>query len=516
MAIPPNMGRPLHVTRSGAGSRAGILEKLPCEVVYCGREVCGDLEQVEAREFLVTNGMGGYASLTAGCSLTRSYHGLLIAALRPPLDRTLLLSKLEETAVYLGRTYHLGMQRHKPEAVSSPYSGVGGGAGARAGIVDVDSAAARTLPTTSGDIVRPCGHLYLDSVRLEGTVPVFTYALADALLEKRVWMKQGANTVFVAYYLRRASDVVELSLDALVNHRDHHRRTSATAPAFDHSSMLEDRCTVRVSFSTEHEVRTTLSMRLERGRVKPKSSWKPDLVLNRERCRGLPHTDAALHAATFGVDLVPGERATFVATSDSLEEVRDCETELARQHEHEVELLARYDDAQLLAREMRRYVTKTLHRSVPCVDQWPRSGGATNGRRLSIGGRAPEADMSDAVRQLVLAADQYIIARMGLHSIVAGYHWFTDWARDTMVSLPGLTIVTGRFDLARSIILMFARYASKGMLPNRFPDDGTPPTDSEYNNVDGTLWYCTFHTTPHRIPRHLTQHRYAHYLTSNC
>ncbi len=90
------------------------------------------------------------------------------------------------------------------------------------------------------------------------------------------------------------------------------------------------------------------------------------------------------------------------------------------------------------------------------------------------------------VRTLMRAAGQFIVERGDLKTIIAGYHWFADWGRDTMIALPGLTLVTGWTGIARSILLAFARSASEGMLPNRFPDAGEPP---EYNTVDATLWF---------------------------
>src|SRR5262249_3258410 len=89
------------------------------------------------------------------------------------------------------------------------------------------------------------------------------------------------------------------------------------------------------------------------------------------------------------------------------------------------------------------------------------------------------------VKQLAVAADQFIAQRGDLNSVIAGYHWFADWGRDTMIALPGLTLVTGRFDVARNILRSFAASADRGMLPNRFPDAGEAP---EYNTVDATLW----------------------------
>ncbi|MBC7911654.1 MAG: glycogen debranching protein, partial [Pyrinomonadaceae bacterium] len=90
------------------------------------------------------------------------------------------------------------------------------------------------------------------------------------------------------------------------------------------------------------------------------------------------------------------------------------------------------------------------------------------------------------VRELTLAADQFIVARGSQKTVIAGYHWFSDWGRDTMIALPGLALVTGRAEVARSILLEFARHVDKGMLPNRFPDAGVEP---EYNTVDATLWF---------------------------
>jgi predicted glycogen debranching enzyme len=105
-------------------------------------------------------------------------------------------------------------------------------------------------------------------------------------------------------------------------------------------------------------------------------------------------------------------------------------------------------------------------------------------RRRQIAERAPVKD--DFITSLTAAADQYIVSRGVQKSVIAGYHWFSDWGRDTMIALPGLTLPTGRFDIARSILRTFAQHVDQGMLPNRFPDAGETP---EYNTVDATLWF---------------------------
>ena len=148
-----------------------------------GREICGDLSAAESREWLVTNGLGGFASGTVGGQLTRRYHGLLIAALHPPLGRTLLVPKFDEVVEYDGRPYPMATNRW------------------RSGVIE------------------PQGYRRIEEFRLEGMSPVWTYACGDALVSKTVWMEYGANTTYVRYRLERASRSVRLPIKALVNEK---------------------------------------------------------------------------------------------------------------------------------------------------------------------------------------------------------------------------------------------------------------------------------------------------------
>src|SRR5438876_6593019 len=159
--------------------------------VQFGREICGDLVAAESREWLVTNGIGGYASGTVAGSQTRRYHGVLIAALQPPVGRTQLVSNIDEIVHYAGSDFFLATHRWASGAV------------------------------------HPQGFLFLEDFHLAGSTPVWTYALADALLEKRVWMCQGENTTYIQYTLVRGSSALEMELKALVNYRDFHSLTQA-------------------------------------------------------------------------------------------------------------------------------------------------------------------------------------------------------------------------------------------------------------------------------------------------
>jgi len=159
-----------------------------------GRAVCGNLAVGMRREWLVTNGLGGYASGTIVGLPTRRYHGLLVAALEPPVARTVLVAGLVEWVRYNGQRWPLSVFEY------------------------------------SDGTIDPHGYRHLQSFALEGMLPVWTFALADALLERRVWMAYGANTTYVTYRALRASGPVEMELTPLVTYRDHHALTSARGP----------------------------------------------------------------------------------------------------------------------------------------------------------------------------------------------------------------------------------------------------------------------------------------------
>jgi predicted glycogen debranching enzyme len=380
-----------------------------------GREVCGDLAVALRREWLVTNGIGGFASGTLAGALSRRYHGLLFAALKPPLGRTLLLAKLDETVEYDG--------------------------------IYPDSGRTYELYTNcwEDDVVEGHGYRHLERFHLEGTTPVWTYAVANALLEKRVWMQPGANTTFVEYRLARATGPMGLTIKALANYRDYH----STIIANDWDPAIEP---VDNGLKlTMHDAATPFYLLSDRGEITPQLDWYEDFYLSVEEYRGQNDvTEDHLYVAQVQATLRPGERFCVVATTEP-DAGLDSAAAYAVRQAHEQELLQR---------------AGALHR---------------------VGGETLEQPL----RQLVLAADQFIVRRPTAadpdgKSIIAGYHWFSDWGRDTMIALPGLTLATGRPEVAASILRTYAQFVDQGMLPNRFPDAGETP---EYNTVDATLWY---------------------------
>ncbi|MFQ5408182.1 MAG: amylo-alpha-1,6-glucosidase [Anaerolineales bacterium] len=375
-------------------------------MVDLGRARCGDLRSSERREWLVTNGSGGYAAGTVAGLLTRRYHGLLLAALRPPLGRTLLVSKLDETVTYAGKSYPLYVNRWKD------------------------------------GVVEPAGNLQIERFHLEGTTPVWTFAMADALLEKRIWMQRGVNTTYVQYHLRRATAPVSIAARVLVNHRDFHVTTHADGWQMQIASYAHG---LKV---TAYDGAAPFYLFGQRADLLPRHDWYRDFYLTQEAYRGLDAAEDHLHAADFGATLHVGETAAFICSTQAAPNL-DATAALAELRAHETALLA----------------------SVP-----------------HAGPEQPDDAVSD---RLALAADQFIVARPLADdgagcSIIAGYPWFGDWGRDTMIALPGLTLSTGRPQLAADVLRTFARYVDRGMLPNRFPDNGEQP---EYNTVDATLWY---------------------------
>jgi predicted glycogen debranching enzyme len=381
-----------------------------------GREICGDLSSAEPREWLVTNGIGGYASGTVAGLLTRRYHGLLVAALQPPLGRTLLLAKLDETVGYDNITYALHTNRW-----------------------------------ADGN-VEPHGYRHIESFALEGSIPTWRFACADALLEKRIWMQHGANTTYVRYTLSRATQPLTLTLKALVNYRDYHGGTQGN----DWQMNVEpiDGGIKIVAYDNA----TPLYLSSDTGIATPAHNWHYNFDLAIERYRGLNDREDHLHAATFTVTLNPGESIVFVASTDPQTNLDGAEA-LKLRHSQEQKLI-----------NLWKLDLPNHRQDRPAWIDSPQE-------RLC--------------QRLVLAADQFIVDRSVPNipngkTIIAGYQWFGDWGRDTMISLPGLTIATGRSEIARSILLTFAKYVDRGMLPNRFPDAGDVP---EYNTVDATLWY---------------------------
>jgi predicted glycogen debranching enzyme len=360
-----------------------------------GRDVCGSIDLGTQREWLETNGIGGFASSTVPGINTRRYHGLLIAALRPPVGRYVLLSKLEETLFLNGSRYDLS---------ANQYAGA----------------------------VHPRGYAHLASFRLD-PFPIFTYEVGGVRIEKRVFMVQGENTTVVEYELPGTGATCTIEVRPLIAFRDYHSTTHANGtlnPAIDETPA-------GVSIKP-YDGLPRLYFAHNAAWVAREGNWYYNFEYARERERGLDFQEDLFEPLVMQFEIGAGASATIIVST----EIRDASD------------------------------TLTLRRNEIA-------------RRAGLRAGSPFDDPLTA--DLTAAADQFIVKRAGnLHTVIAGYHWFADWGRDTMIALPGLTLTTGRFAIARDILLAFSRVEDMGMLPNRFPDAGAAP---EYNTADASLWY---------------------------
>ena len=381
----------------------------PLEMIRFGRAICGDLHEAERREWWLANGLGGYAAGTIAGSLTRRYHGLLIAPVEPPLGRRLIWAKADAELVAGDRSWPLFTNRW------------------------------------SGGTIAPAGHVHIESFHLDGTIPVWLFAIGLIRIEARIWLEPGANTVHVAWRLLPGSEArsgpLFLRVRLMVNDRDHHGQ----AAAGEIDPQLEaDRTGLRV-----RQRDFVLSLRACGGVIAPARHWIENFDLPLERQRGLFDRDNHLQVGEVRLALISGQ---WVGIVGSLE--NDPSPDL--------------DSALDRCRVRQRHVLDQAARNVPEMETAP-----------------------DWIAQLLLAADSFIFARpLTGHSdgksVIAGYPWFGDWGRDTMISLPGLTLAIGRQKVARDILLTFARFVDRGMLPNVFPGVGDKP---EYNTVDAALWF---------------------------
>jgi predicted glycogen debranching enzyme len=355
-----------------------------------------DFDAATSREWLETNGIGGFACSTAIGLNTRRYHSLLTAAMNPPGGRIVMLSKLEETLVIDDRRYDLS---------ANQYSGA----------------------------VHPRGYVYLKDFKLD-PFPVSTYGIDEITLEKSVFMVHGQNTTAVEYRLYNPGQrTVQLELRPLIAFRDYHAVTHENTSLDRH---VQGHRQGLVSVRPYSDL-PALYFAHNGDEVNCRGYWYKNFEYALERERGLDFIEDLFNPFMLRFDLNTRNAASVIASTEALEASSADE---------------------LRMREQRR--------------------------RSQIVANASADD--ELVRTLTVAADHYIVKRGDQYTVIAGYPWFTDWGRDTMIALPGLTLATGRDDIARSILCEFARHVDRGMLPNRFPDAGVIP---EYNTIDATLWY---------------------------
>ena len=367
-------------------------------MIEIDQESCRNLETALSREWLETNGIGGFSSSTITGLNTRRYHGLLTAATKPPVGRLVLLSKLEETLIVDGRRYELS---------TNQYPGA----------------------------VHPQGFNYQIGFRLD-PFPVFTYEVEGVRLEKSIFMVQGENTTVVQYEVRKTDSQADslrysLELRPLIAFRDYHSTTHENG-ALDSNVEGETGLTTIKPYADL----PALHLAHDAAHVDTNGFWYRNFQYAVEQERGLDYAEDLFSPYALTFDLNASANVSIIASTER----------------RDVRMANVYRKAEIE-------------------------------RRKSLSERLPGDQL---ISSLTAAADQFIVARERCKTVIAGYHWFADWGRDTMIALPGLALATGRAEIAESILSEFATHVDQGMLPNRFPDAGETP---EYNTVDATLWF---------------------------
>ncbi|WP_325480577.1 amylo-alpha-1,6-glucosidase [Piscinibacter sp.] len=377
-----------------------------------------DAAPLTEREWLVTNGLGGYASASVPGLATRKYHGLLVAALANPFGRMVMLDHLVECVVLAdGTRVQLSGEERSGGRLSLP------------------------------------GIEHLREFRLEAGLPVWVFEVAGAVLEKRVVMPHRQNTTVFTYRMLQGDAPVQIEWRPALHFRHHEHDVSGPIQARYRLSLSDGVYEIDCA-----DAPAVLRLQLSGGDgsfVQDEHEFA-ELRYRVEEERGHAHEGRLWSPGLFSVLVGPQEPASLVASTEAVDKMLALTPAETLQAEHE--------------------------------------------RRRRLLRLAPPAARSGVAAELVLAADQFVITPVGrrrdaaraaaegdeIRSVIAGYHWFTDWGRDTMISLDGLTLATGRTAEAASILLTFAHCVRDGLLPNMFPDGSN---DGLYHTADATLWF---------------------------
>lgn len=356
------------------------------------------------KEWLLTNGIGGFAASTISGINTRRYHGLLIASLKPPVDRRLILAKLEEEVVIDGRLYILF--------------------------------SSETLGGFSG-----CGFNHLLEFK-RFPFPTYIYQIEDCILEKEIMLVSGQNTVLIRYRLINENErQVRLNILPLVTSRDYHGTTRRNDWPFKTMQDKKTKATIEAFPGAP-----PLHLGSDQAQCEKTGFWYFNIFYELEAARGLDAVEDLFCPIRFAIESKESLEFWVGASTEQLE----IDTSTVQ-----------------LCRELEINRMQGLIEHLP-TENW-------------------------SLKALTLAADSFLVKRSDLQSltVIAGYPWFADWGRDAMISLPGLTLTTGRFKDFRQVIKTFLTFEKDGLLPNLFPDNPGPPA---YNTADAAMWvfWCLF------------------------
>jgi predicted glycogen debranching enzyme len=387
--------------------------------VSLSRETLSRFEDAIQKEWLITNGLGGYASSTVLGINTRKYHGLLVAALHPPKDRRVFLTKLDEDVTIGNDVYRLGANEFQ-------------------------------------DGFFPRGYCFLREFSVS-PFPKYVYALPNVEIQKTVFMPYGKNAVTSLYsvFNSEGSDF-KIKVFPIVNGRHFHSVTDRLKSPVD---FVQKHDGARVEISLK-PISAFLIMNITDGQYLASGKWVERMYLREEANRGESCFDDCYQPGYFEISVKAGENKDFAIVAVAGEDQESARGVLTRQPSTMAEARALYDEERSRCENL----------------------------LVSFYGTHRTLDSKSWLDWLVLATDTFMVQGRGtnLRAVIAGYHWFEAWGRDTFISLPGLVLVPGRFDYARKIFLSFNDFCKRGLMPNFLPDGTEEPV---YNTVDATLWF---------------------------
>jgi len=388
------------------------------------------VKDLDTREWLLTNGLGSFASGTVCDARTRTYHGWLLAALEPPGNRTLLLSHLDASLEVAGSVWALS-----------------------------------TNFWDGGKKIEPKGYQLLRSFEVE-PVPKWVWGHKQWQLTRRLIMPYGligeevrgitesaaspriCNRILIEYRYEGIG-VATLRLRPVIGDRDFHHQQSANEDL--QFSQLVGHSQIYLQGIRRGQVGMPWQLRWSAGLYQPEAAWYWNYYYPEENRRGLGDKEDLYSPGYLSVILHPGEVLTLEAR------VGWCGSALPTLQPRS------FDEAVQAEQERQRQL-------------------------FDLASVAVKREHEINWRQLLRAGDQFIAYRasIGSPTVIAGYPWFNDWGRDTLIALPGLALATGRFEEAKGLIRTFGSYCRDGLIPNTFPDAGAEPI---YNSIDASLWW---------------------------
>ena len=356
-----------------------------------------DFKDAVNKEWIITNGLGGFASSTIIGANTRKYHGLLVAPLSPPAQRCMLVSKVDES-------------------------------------IEIDGVDYKLYTNMCRNYISE-GYKYQISFEKE-EVPIFKYLLDGIEIEKSICMEYRKNVSIVLYKIKNSSKKIKLRLTPLLNNRDFHS-VSFNKSFFINQTVNNRLVDVVIDNSNHH-----IFMNCSEGKyiIKENDSFKNMYYMEEEK-RGLASEENHAISGYYEIEINPNEEK-YITFACSLDEIK----------------IDRKDGQKIIANEKKR-IKQLIDKSDLKGDE-------------------------DLIKKYIIASDNFVVSRKNLLTLIAGYPWFLDWGRDTLISFEGIVLKNKRFDVARKLLLTYTKDIKQGLIPNGYAESDNKPL---YNSVDSSL-----------------------------